>query len=109
MNRSPLTDLTAADAALFDLDGVLVDSRVPFARCINAALVAHGLPERCEEELYAYLGPPIHSTFAELGAGEMVQSCVDAYHARVRAVPTSETVGFPGVHRYSRFSAPGCR
>ena len=28
---------------LFDLDGVLVDSRTPFARSINAALVAHGI------------------------------------------------------------------
>jgi beta-phosphoglucomutase-like phosphatase (HAD superfamily) len=26
------------DAVLFDLDGVLVDSRVPFARSVNSAL-----------------------------------------------------------------------
>jgi len=51
---------------LFDLDGVLVDSRTPFARSINAALVAHGLPAHPEEELHPFLGPPLHATFASL-------------------------------------------
>lgn len=85
------------DAALFDLDGVLVDSRVPFARSMNAALAAHGLPERDDDELYAYLGPPIHGTFAQLGAGTMVQACVDTYRAAYRALPATETTVVPGI------------
>jgi phosphoglycolate phosphatase-like HAD superfamily hydrolase len=44
------------DAVLFDLDGVLVDSRVPFARSVNSALISHGLTPRLEHELYQYLG-----------------------------------------------------
>ena len=45
------------DAILFDLDGVLVDSRVPFARGINSALVSLDEPARPEEDLHQYLGP----------------------------------------------------
>lgn len=38
--------MTDHDAVLFDLDGVLVDSRVPFARSVNSALTSHGLTPR---------------------------------------------------------------
>ena len=89
--RVSLPRLRSTDAALFDLDGVLVDSRVSFARCVNAALVAHGLSERADEELHTYLGPPLHWTFTQLGAGEMVQSCVESYRTRCRAVGATET------------------
>jgi phosphoglycolate phosphatase len=86
-----------ADTVLFDLDGVLVDSRVSFARSVNAALVAHNLPVREETELHAFLGPPLHGTFAELGAGDAVQSCVEAYRRRYLAESASETTLFPGI------------
>jgi phosphoglycolate phosphatase len=86
------------DAILFDLDGVLVDSRVPFARGINSALVAHDEPARLEEDLHQYLGPPLHQTFAKLVTDQsLVQPCVDAYRARYRAVAVRETTVFAGV------------
>ncbi len=102
--------MTEPAAVLFDLDGVLVDSRVPFARGVNSALVAHGLPARPEEELHRYLGPPLHSTFATLGAQpSLVQPCVDAYRERTRALGPAETIVFPGIpdllERLSRRSA----
>jgi phosphoglycolate phosphatase len=88
--------LPHADAVLFDLDGVIVDSRLAFARCMNAALAEHGLPERPEEELHPYLGPPVHETFRRLAGdgaddGALVQSCVDAYRARYRSTAVAET------------------
>jgi phosphoglycolate phosphatase len=86
------------DAVLFDLDGVLVDSRVPFARCVNEALAAQDLAPRPEHELHQYLGPPLHRTFQALVEGEsLVQSCVDAYRARYRELAASETTVFPGI------------
>jgi phosphoglycolate phosphatase len=86
------------DAVLFDLDGVLVDSRVPFARGINHALAAHGLPERRDEELHQYLGPPLNGTFATLvGEPALVQPCIDSYRARYRELGASESTVFPGV------------
>ncbi|MEA2300451.1 MAG: phosphoglycolate phosphatase, partial [Solirubrobacteraceae bacterium] len=51
---------------LFDLDGVLVDSRVAVACCLNHALAVHGLPERPAEELHRFIGPPLSLAFGEL-------------------------------------------
>lgn len=90
--------MTDHDAVLFDLDGVLVDSRVPFARSVNNALVSHGLAARSEHELVQYLGPPLHQTFRSLVDEEaLVQPCVDAYRARYREMSASETIVFPGI------------
>ncbi|HEY3827930.1 MAG TPA: HAD hydrolase-like protein [Solirubrobacteraceae bacterium] len=90
--------MTDHDAVLFDLDGVLVDSRVPFARSVNAALAAHGLPPQPEQELHQYLGPPLHQTFRALVSSEsLVQRCVDSYRARYRELAASETTVFPGI------------
>ena len=86
------------DAVLFDLDGVLVDSRVPFARSVNSALTSHGLAPRPEHELYRYLGPPLHRTFCALVSEEsLVQPCVDSYRTRYREMAASETTVFPGI------------
>jgi phosphoglycolate phosphatase len=87
----------AADAVLFDLDGTLVDSRVPFVRSVNAALTEHELPARAPEELHPYLGPPLHQTFSKLGAGRLTQACVDAYRRRYRTHGVGETEVFAGV------------
>jgi phosphoglycolate phosphatase len=86
------------DAVLFDLDGVLVDSRVPFARSVNAALVAHGIEPLPEAQLHGFLGPPLHSTFRTLvGDDALVEPCVDAYRARYRSVMAEETPIFDGI------------
>jgi phosphoglycolate phosphatase len=81
-----------ADAAIFDLDGVLADSRLAFARCVNAALAGAGLPERPPEELHPFLGPPLYGTFVQLTGDEAVaQACLDAYRARYREHSAAET------------------
>ncbi|MBA3807759.1 MAG: HAD hydrolase-like protein [Solirubrobacterales bacterium] len=86
------------DAVLFDLDGVLVDSRTPFARSVNGALAAQSLPARPEHELHQYLGPPLHQTFEALvGDRSLVQPCVDAYRSRYRKLAASETSIFRGI------------
>lgn len=89
-----------ADAALFDLDGVLVDSRAAFASCVNAALIAHGLPERPGDALHRYLGPPLHGTFEELAPGAdsaTIDALVEAYRARYRETAAAESALFPGI------------
>ena len=89
------------DVVLFDLDGVLVDSRGPITSCINQALAAHGLPERDPAELYQYIGPPLLSAFAEL-VGEPVDSplvvrCAASYRERYAEASLTETAVTPGI------------
>jgi phosphoglycolate phosphatase len=92
-------DLSATDAVLFDLDGVLVDSRTAFVRSINAALSEHGLAEREAAELVPHLGPPLHRTFALLSGGEeeQVDALVMSYRARYRSTMTAESAVFDGI------------
>jgi phosphoglycolate phosphatase len=92
-------DLSGTDAVLFDLDGVLVDSRTAFVRSVNAALAEQGLPERAAEELHGYLGPPLHRTFATLGSGadEQVDALVMSYRARYRRTMAAESAVFDGI------------
>jgi len=54
------------DAILFDLDGVLVDSRTPIARSINHALERLGLAPHPEVVLYPRIGDALHGVFANL-------------------------------------------
>lgn len=58
--------LVSLDAILFDLDGVLVDSRAPIARSINYALERLGLAARPEAELHPRIGDSLYGVFADL-------------------------------------------
>lgn len=89
----------AADAVLFDLDGVLVDSRAAFANSLNHALVRHGLPARPPEDLHRYLGPPLHATVEALVGGdeELIAACVETYRARLRDHGPRESTLFDGI------------
>ena len=93
--------MDAAHAILFDLDGVLVDSRLPITQCMSHALVANGLPGRSTEELVALVGPPIAGAFAQL-TGEaadspLVAACVAAYRERYAVVSIRDAASFDGV------------
>jgi phosphoglycolate phosphatase len=91
-------DLTGSDAVLFDLDGVLVDSRVAFVASINAALEEHGLPAREAVELLDHLGPPLHRTLALFAADEeQVDALVVSYRARYRSTMAAESAVFDGI------------
>src|SRR3954453_14082581 len=86
---------------LFDLDGVLVDSRGPISSCINHALAAHGLPERDPAALYRSIGPPPLRPVAQL-LGESVASpavarCAATYRERYAVASLTETAVTPGI------------
>jgi phosphoglycolate phosphatase len=88
-----------ADAVLFDLDGTIIDSEVPFAYSINYTLVAHGLPPREPAELRRYLGPPTHEAFTELlGADEeLVDAAVRTYRDHYREHSGATTTVYDGI------------
>src|SRR5919204_4332471 len=89
------------DAVLFDLDGVLVDSRAAISGAMNHALVANGSPPRPAAELHRFIGPPLALGFAEL-SGHPVQSdavvaCVAAYRERYAVTSLTETEVVAGI------------
>ena len=57
---------------LFDLDGVLIDSRVAIVRCIQHGLRENGAPVPPAAELERFIGPPLIDAFAELAGPERV-------------------------------------
>ena len=57
---------TPPDALLFDLDGTIIDSRVPFFTSVNYMLAAHDQPQRDPAELLPYLGPPTRIMLADM-------------------------------------------
>ncbi|MDP9386238.1 MAG: HAD hydrolase-like protein [Actinomycetota bacterium] len=66
-------------AILFDLDGVLIDSRAAIMGCINHALTEHGLPARAPADLHRYIGPPLLESFAQLAGADRAPGCLAAY------------------------------
>jgi len=97
-----LDRLARAEAVVFDLDGVLVDSRRPIAACLNAALRDHGLAPEPEEALHRLIGPPLHDAFLGLlgarGAEpSLVDACIARYRHHYREASLTHTAVFPGV------------
>jgi phosphoglycolate phosphatase len=86
-------------ALLFDLDGTIIDSRVPFVASMNYALWKHGQKQRAPEELWRYLGPPTHTTFTELlGDDEqLVNAAVATYRAHYATHSAATTTVYDGI------------
>jgi phosphoglycolate phosphatase len=86
---------------LFDLDGVLADSRAAIAGCMNHALAAGGHAMHAEADLHRFIGPPLPLAFAEL-LGEPVESdavaaCIASYRERYATASLTDTVPTPGI------------
>jgi len=94
----------ALACVLFDLDGVIADSRVAITRSINHALAREGLAPRPEAELAGCIGPPLVTAFRELLAvagaePARAEACVAAYRERYAEACLVETVVYAGVDR----------
>lgn len=58
--------MSVPPAVCFDLDGCLVDSRVPIAAAMNHALTRVGAPGRDDWDLHARIGPPLLGAFEQM-------------------------------------------
>jgi phosphoglycolate phosphatase len=86
---------------LFDLDGVLADSRAAITGCINEALAAQGLPRQDPADLYRHIGPPLPLAFAEIVGespdSELVAACIAGYRERYAVASLTDTEVMPGI------------
>lgn len=83
---------------LFDLDGTLTDSGEGIINCVIYALEKFGLPIPPRENLWYFVGPPLHESFVKQGVpAERAEEAVAAY--RERYIPTGifENSPYPGV------------
>ncbi|MGA2925332.1 MAG: HAD hydrolase-like protein [Solirubrobacteraceae bacterium] len=96
----------APDAVVFDLDGVLIDSREPVRLAINAALRAHGLAQRPGPELDRYIGPTVLDGFAELTGqpprSALVAACAETYNECYERVHLATTTLVDGIDQVLR-------
>ena len=83
-------------AVLFDLDGVLLDSRTAIVRCIEHGLREQGIAVPPAAELERFIGPPLVDAFAELAGPERAAACLAAYRERYVWSSLEETTVAPG-------------
>ena len=90
-----------SEVVLFDLDGVLADSRGPIARHMNAARQARGFPPVPEERLHPYIGPSLSFAFSDLLGlapdDPEIAELIHAYRERYADSGLRETRAFAGI------------
>ena len=84
------------EAVLFDLDGVLLDSRAAIVRCIEHALRAHDVPVPPRAQLEGFIGPPLIDAFAQLAGADRARALVTSYRERYVTTFLDETKVVPG-------------
>ena len=84
---------------LLDLDGTLIDPKEGIFQCIKFALSGLGEPCPCDDELKAYIGPPLHVSFGGLfGAGSpKAAQAVALYRERFSTKGISEHTIYPEI------------
>ncbi len=87
------------DVVLCDLDGTITDSIPGIYRCLRHALPIIGMPDMSDEQLRAFLGPPLHYTLKEVysKSDEEVAAFVTAYRSEYFGGGEYEFDVFPGM------------
>jgi phosphoglycolate phosphatase len=83
-------------AVLFDLDGVLLDSRTAIVRCIQHGLRENGAPVPAATDLERWIGPPLIDNFAALAGPDLADACLTSYRERYVHSSLLETTVVPG-------------
>ena len=84
-------------AALFDLDGTLVDSVGDIALAVNLTLAQEGLPEVSVHRIDGLMGYPISLILAEAGIHRDIAAAVARFRLILPEVMGTHSTVFPGV------------
>lgn len=85
-------------AVLFDLDGTLTDPFVGISRSVQYAFEKMGRPVPLADDLRAFIGPPLHITFAKLlDSDDAAVEAVGFYRERYGDVGKFENELIPGI------------
>ena len=93
----PLTQ--RPDIVLLDLDGTITDSYPGILRCLTLALPSIGLEHLTEDQIRAFLGPPLHYTLGEVygKSKEEIDAFVVVYRSHYFGGGEYEFEVFPGM------------
>jgi phosphoglycolate phosphatase len=101
---------------LFDVDGTLVDSTEPILTALNAALVDNALPPVSSDELWRFVGPPIHQALQSVvedwdESTDLVPKLVSDFRKVYQPLSLELVATYPGVSEMladaSRFARLG--
>ena len=89
-------NLTQLNAALFDLDGTIIDSEPGITATFDYTLSQFGISYP-REQMRAFLGPPLSESFARLVRPEEVDRCVEIYRRRYAEDGIYRCTVYPGI------------
>lgn len=87
-------------AAIFDLDGTLIDSLQDIAQAMNAALEAHGLPPHSSDDYRRFVGEGVANLVRRAlpaDRSELFEAVMAEYRVRYGDRMTVETRPYPGL------------
>ena len=86
---------------LFDLDGTLIDSEIGITTSMLHAMRNVGAEQPGQATLRSWIGPPLHTSFAQLLGDdvERVDQAVHHYRERFDAIGWSEHAVYPGIEQ----------
>jgi phosphoglycolate phosphatase len=84
---------------LFDLDGTLIDSQLGILGCVRHALTRMQVALPPSAALRAWIGPPLHTSFAPLldHDEQRISTAIAHYHERFQAEGWREYTAYPGL------------
>ncbi|MBL4572612.1 MAG: HAD-IA family hydrolase [Gammaproteobacteria bacterium] len=85
---------------IFDLDGTLTDPLTGITRCMNYALSSHDHQPKSEQEIKAYIGPPLEVALGDLSGStdeSHIKELVATYRERYGELGYRENVVYDGV------------
>lgn len=86
-------------AAVFDLDGTLMDTSEGVLSAVKYTIRKFGFTEPAEDELKSFIGPPIQDSFAShFGlSGSVLQEIAGVFRERYKNADLIKAVPYPGI------------